>query len=120
MSTKHKAKALIIHCIDFRFQKQIEDDLKARNLEDQFDRISWPGVSKDLINVSKSAEISIILHDPDEAIIYEHEDCGAYGDDNSLETHRKNANALKDCLEKIKPLIKVNTLFVTLDGIKEI
>jgi len=120
MTVKHKARALIIHCIDFRFQKQIEDDLKVRNLNGQFDRISWPGVSKDLESIKSAAEVSIKLHDPDEVLIYEHEDCGAYGNDNSIETHRKNANVLKDYLEKIKPSIKVTTLFVTFSKVEKL
>ena len=120
MSVKHKAKALIVHCIDFRFQKLVENDLKMRNLKGQTDRISWPGVSKDLENIKKATKVSINLHDPDEAFIYEHEDCGAYGEDNSLETHRQNANALKDYLEKIKPSIKVTTLFVTFSKVEKL
>jgi|SRR3972149_5308206 len=120
MSIQHKAHTLVIHCIDFRFQQQIEDNLKVRNLNGQFDRISWPGVSKDFASIAKSAEVSINLHDPDEAIIYEHEDCGAYGEDNSLETHCNNAKKLKARLIELKPDIKVTTLFVTFDGIKEI
>lgn len=120
MSAKHKAKALVIHCIDFRFQKQIEDDLEMRDLKGQTDRISWPGVSKDLESVKKAAGVSISLHDPDEVIIYEHEDCGAYGDDNSLETHRKNAEKLKTLLIKLKPELQATTLFVTFSKIEKL
>lgn len=114
----HKAQTLAIHCIDLRFQKMIDDDLKNRSLFGKFDRISWAGSSKDLENVAANASISLRLHDPDEVIIYEHEDCGAYGKDNSQETHKKNAQALADKLEEIKPTLKIETLIATFDGIK--
>lgn len=120
MLVKHKAEALAIHCIDLRFQAQIDEDLQNRGLKDKFDRISWPGASKDLESVTKAAEVSIRLHDPDQALIYEHEDCGAYGEDNSEETHRQNANNLANSLKKIKPSLKVSTLIATFDGIKEL
>ena len=118
MSAKHKAHGLIIKCIDFRFQERIEADAKSRGLYGNSDEIAWPGASKDSDNVSKSAELSIRLHDPSEVLIYEHEDCGAYGENNSEEIHRQNAQRLKEFLEQIKPGIKVVTLIATFQGIK--
>ena len=120
MSVKDKTKALAIHCIDFRFQKQIEKDLEKRGLLGQFDRIAWPGASRDFENVSKASELSIKLHNPVFAIIYEHEDCGAYREDNSPKTHRKNAQRLKTFLEGIKPGVKITTLMVPFEGIKKL
>src|SRR4030042_6228992 len=102
MPVKHKAKALAIHCIDYRFQTIIEDDLEKRRLKGQFDRISSPGVSQNFEVVDKFAKLSLQLHDPDEILIYEHEDCGAYGDDNSEETHRANAQKLANSLKTAK------------------
>jgi len=120
MSVKDKTKALAIHCIDFRFQKQIEKDLEKRGLFGQFDRIAWPGASRDFENVKKTAQLSIKLHNPDKIFIYEHEGCGAYGQDNSLNTHRKNAQRLKTFLKKTKPKIKITTLVATFEGIKKL
>jgi carbonic anhydrase len=120
MSVKHKAKALAIHCIDFRFQTIIEEDLKERGLAGLVDRISVPGASKDFDVVDRFAKLSLQLHDPDQIIIYEHEDCGAYGENNSEEAHRTNAQKLKAHLIKLKPEIKVTILFVTFNRIKEI
>ena len=100
MSKKHKAKALRIKCIDWRFEKLIREDAQARGLNGKSDEISWPGSSKDYDNVSQAAALSIELHDPDDAYIYEHEDCGAYEKDNSLDTHRENAYKLKVFLQE--------------------
>ena len=118
MSAKHKTKALVIHCIDFRFQDRIQEHLVNVDSISKFDRISWPGASKDFDNVSRAADISLKLHDPDQVYIYEHDDCGAYGEDNSEDAHRKNAYRLKTFLQEKKPSIKVMTLIATFDGIK--
>lgn len=120
MSVEHKAQALAITCIDYRFQEMINQDLKNRGVNGNFDRIAWPGASKDLEKVTEACETSIRLHDPDAAFIYEHEDCGAYGDDNSTETHRKNAQALTARLKEIKSNLEVSTLIATIEGIKEL
>lgn len=116
----HKAQALAIHCIDLRFQQSIEEDLKKRELGGKFDRISWPGTSIDLESLKKAGAISLKLHDPDEIIIYEHEDCGAYGQDNSENTHRENARNLATALKRIKPTLIITTLIATNQGIKEL
>lgn len=120
MSVAHKAQALAVHCIDYRFQEMIAQDLAKREVNGNCDRIAWPGASKDLENVTSAAEVSLRLHDPDQIIIYEHEDCGAYGDDNSQETHRKNAKALATKLKEIKPTLKIAMLIATFDGVKEL
>jgi len=120
MSVKHKAKAIAIHCIDYRFQEMIDHDLESRGLNGSVDRIAWPGAAKDLDKVADAAKVSFKLHDPDEAIIYEHEDCGAYGEDNSQETHQTNAQNLANRLVEIKPGLKVEMLIAAFDGIKPI
>ncbi len=120
MSKEHKAKALRIKCIDWRFAEAIANDTQARGLNGNSDEISWPGASYDFDNVSRAAALSIELHDPDEAYIYEHEDCGAYGSEDSLENHTFYAKKLKTFLEEVKPPIKVTTLIATFDGIREL
>lgn len=116
----HKAKSLAIHCIDLRFQKMIDEDIKTRVPYGEFDRISWPGAAIDFENVKNAAAISLRLHHPDEIIIYEHEDCGAYGKDNSIKSHKNNAHKLANALKEIKPGLQAITLIATFEGVKEI
>ncbi len=116
----HKAKILAIHCIDLRFQQMIDEDLRKRAGYGHFDRIAWPGASLDFENVRDSALVSLRLHDPDEVLIYEHEDCGAYGQNNSEGAHRDNAQKLADALLEVKPTLKVHTFIATFDGIKQL
>ncbi len=117
----HKAKILVIHCIDLRFQEMIDADVKQNASYGEFDRIAWPGASIDFENVKNSAiDVSLKLHQPDEVIIYEHEDCGAYGQNNAFETHKKNAQKLKEALIEASPDIKVTLKIATFEGIKEL
>ena len=120
MSKEHKANALRIKCIDWRFAEVIANDAQVRGLNGNSYEISWPGASKDFDNVSRAADISLKLHDPDQVYIYEHEDCGAYGKDNSEDSHRKNAYKLKAYLEEKKTGIQVSTFMATFSGIKEL
>ena len=120
MSVEHKAEALAIHCIDYRFQEMIDQDLASRGLNGNVDRIAWPGASMDLDKVSEAANVSIRLHDPNQAFIYEHEDCGAYGEDNSLKTHKENAEKLAEKLKEAKPSLEITPLIATFDGVKEL
>lgn len=116
----HKAKLLIIHCIDLRFQEAIDEDVKKQAKYGEFDRIAWPGASIDFENVKNASEVSLKLHGPDEVIIYEHEDCGAYGQDNSPETHKTNAQKLANALKEANPNLKVSIKIATFKGIKEL
>lgn len=113
----HKAKILAIHCIDLRFQQMINEDILKRVKHGEFDRIAWPGTTIDLENVKKSSKVSLKLHNPDEIVIYEHEDCGAYGKNNDFEIHKTNAKLLADSIIIDSPNIKITTLIATFDGI---
>lgn len=96
----------------------IDENVKSKANYGEFDRIAWPGASKDFENVKAAAEVSIKLHNPDEVIIYEHEDCGAYGQDNSTKTHLENATRLARALKSANPNLKTALMIATFDGIK--
>lgn len=117
----HKAKLLVIHCIDLRFQEAIDADVKSNANYGEFDRIAWPGASIDFENVKNAAvNVSLKLHNPEKVIIYEHEDCGAYGNDNAFEIHKKNAQKLGNALKEANPNLSVSTKIATFEGIKEL
>lgn len=116
----HKAKLLVIHCIDLRFQEMIDSDVKSNAKYGEFDRIAWPGASIDFENVKNASDISLKLHNPNKVVIYEHEDCGAYGKDNSYQIHKKNAQKLEKALKETNPSLNVSTKIATFEGIKEL
>lgn len=118
MTVVHKAQALAITCIDFRFQEMVDEDIKKRHVNGHSDVIAWPGASKDFEKVFETAKLSLKLHDPNQVYIYEHEDCGAYGENNSQETHKQNAERLASSLKEFKPTLEITNLIATPNGIK--
>src|SRR3989344_5369005 len=77
---QHTCKALIIHCIDFRFGKAIKKYLEDKNLLGDIDIVSVAGAVKNNADfLMKQIDISKRLHDIKEVILMNHTDCGAYG-----------------------------------------
>ena len=73
----HKVKAVVLLCIDFRFQKVTQDWLSKNGYHDQTDQIIVAGAPRDLTNpienmhkeaLLRQLQLSIKLHDPDEII----------------------------------------------------
>jgi len=83
----HSCKALIFHCMDFRFHSAIRDWLVSLGLKDQYDLVSLAGATKGLVEknaasteiILKQIDISQRLHGISEVYIMHHLDCGAYG-----------------------------------------
>ncbi len=89
----HKAKACIITCMDFRFHEAIQGFLKEKGYLGTSDEISIAGGSRDFIKpveeddgryIWKELGLSIKLHDPDEVVFIDHQDCGGYAQDGTI------------------------------------
>ena len=119
MST-HKCKALVISCIDFRFVSKVRDFLANKGLKEDYDLVTVPGASLGIEKVTDSISISLRLHEPENIYIFDHEDCGAYGEGNSLESHIKNLKNAKELLTQHYPDEKVRTYIAGFDKIEEI
>ena len=119
MST-HICEALVVSCIDFRLQKKIQKWLSKNFKNKAYDYVGFAGASKDLKIILKQLDISVRLHKIKQVVLIHHEDCGAYGKDNSEDSHRKNAYKLKAYLEEKKTGIQVSTFMATFSGIKEL
>lgn len=84
----HKAKTLLIHCIDFRFIKKIKEWMEKEGLLGECDVVTLAGAVQNIISPKNEAEKELVLrqidiakrlHDIDEVILMNHTDCGAYG-----------------------------------------
>lgn len=120
MKNTHKAKALAISCIDFRFVTKVRDFLINQGLNNNYDLIAVPGASLSLPSITKSILTSINLHDPDKIYIFEHEDCGAYKEDNSKKAHYTNLRRAREIIHSDYTKIQVNMYFVNREKIEEI
>ncbi|MBI2113217.1 MAG: hypothetical protein HYT50_01390 [Candidatus Wildermuthbacteria bacterium] len=109
----HTCKALVLHCIDFRFRKSLTNFLESK-FGDSYDLVSVAGSVKSLVSdnpegnfILEQMKISDKLHKPQTILLIQHEDCGAYGgsaafgNDFSKEQEYQNAE-----LEKAEALLK--------------
>lgn len=110
----HSAKAIVIHCIDFRFITGLKNYLhKDLGLRGQYDKVSIAGAAKNLVDpthphdvevVLRQIEISQRLHAITEVLLINHKDCGAYG--NIFASPEEEERRHHDDLAKAAILIK--------------
>lgn len=118
----HICQALVVTCIDFRFQPYIDRWLAENFQPGTFDRVAMAGGIKDLDTILAQVSISAKLHNIKRTVLINHEDCGAYGQENfpdSSVEHEKHAEDLKNAASKIKqkyPELEVETYFLHLNG----
>ncbi|MDO8576919.1 MAG: hypothetical protein Q7R82_01110 [Candidatus Daviesbacteria bacterium] len=111
----HSCKAVIITCIDFRFQEFINNWIASNFPPKTFDRVAIAGGVFNFDYVSKQTEISKRLHHIKKVVLINHEDCEAYGEAGTPEKHSED---LKNAAEKIKqqyPDIFVETYYLHLN-----
>ena len=95
MLSAHPCKALVISCIDYRFVTKVRDFILNRGLDGSYDLITVPGASLNLETIMDNIDTSIRLHNPSEIYIFDHEDCGAYGKNDSEKAHFGNLKKAK-------------------------
>lgn len=102
----HSAKALVLHCIDFRFIPGIKNYLhKQMGLKGQYDKVSVAGSAKNIADPTKpedrdfilrQIDISQRLHAITDVYLINHRDCGAYGPDVAADRTGETARHVKD------------------------
>jgi hypothetical protein len=98
----------------------VRDFLVEKRLQDNYDLVTVPGASLGINKVVEAVATSIRLHEPGDIYIFDHEDCGAYGENNSVKAHVNNLKKAKELLAKPYPDKKVLTYIVGFDKIEEI
>lgn len=84
-SMSHGCRSLIIHCMDFRFIRQLTEYFQAAGHMGDADFVGWAGSGKAFLDplgkdfVLQQVTLSTKLHDTREVHIVNHLDCGAYG-----------------------------------------
>ena len=113
---EHVTDAIVVHCIDFRFQKHLDLWLMGHFGHDNYDRVSLAGAVFDFYSVLKQVEISDRLHKIKKVILINHEDCGAYGEAGNYERHKSDLEEAERKLEALFPKLDVETYYLHLDG----
>lgn len=112
----HACQALAVHCIDFRFQKMINEFLETTIGEAGYDRLGVAGVTKDLNHFMGQLEISHRLHHIKEVVIIHHENCGAYGSESTPEKHRAELFIAKETVLAKYPDLDIKLFYLKLNG----
>lgn len=112
----HSCDAVVVTCIDFRFQEYITNWIKENFPSQEHDRVALAGGVFGLETVLKQVEISNKLHHIRRVIFINHEDCGAYGEEGTYEKHVADLqNAASKVKEQFSKL-EVETYYLRLDG----
>ncbi len=104
----HKCKALVISCIDFRFQSKVREYALDKGLEDNYDLIAVAGAIKSIEEddfLMEQIDISYRLHGIEEIHILSHEDCGAYGGSDSFSSQEDEYNTYTSDQNKAEQII---------------
>lgn len=114
--SKHNCDAIVVSCIDFRFQKYLKDWLEKNLAGKKYDYVGYAGASKDLPAILKQIEISKKLHGINQVILIHHEECGAYGSESTPEKHTQDLKKAKAKILALYQDLKVGLFYLHLDG----
>jgi len=112
----HTCDALVVSCIDFRFQKYKHKWLDKNMADRTYDSVGFAGATKDLPTIMKQLDISVSLHHISQVILIHHEDCGAYGKESTHARHSADLKKAKTVITALYPYLKVTLFYLHLDG----
>lgn len=112
----HTCDALVVSCIDFRFQKYIRNWLDTHMADKTFDYVGYAGGSKDIDTIMQQLKISVDLHTIHQVILMNHEECGAYGAESTPENHARDLKKAKETILAKYPHLTVDLYYLHLDG----
>lgn len=113
----HTCDALVVTCIDFRFQDYINDWISKNIPPKNHDRVAFAGGVKNLETILGQIEISKRLHDIKKVVLINHENCGAYGETGTPEKHAEDLRNAATKIAEVDPNLEVETYFLHLNGI---
>lgn len=112
----HRCDAIVVSCIDFRFQKYIRNWLD-KNLKDKtYDYVGFAGSTKELDTILKQIAISVRLHDIKQVILMHHQECGAYDAESTPQKHVEELKKAKKAIITKYSHLTVDLYFLRLSG----
>lgn len=108
----HTCTSLVVHCMDFRFEKALFDYLDAQHFLGDADIVGWAGAGKAFLDPEtqsfalKQVELSHKLHGMCNIHVIQHRDCGGYGGSKIFENRDAEFAFHVDEVKKIRALIQ--------------
>lgn len=115
----HQTEGMIVHCIDFRFQKIINKWISEHIRPKIFDRVALAGATKNLSAILDQVDITLRLHHIKKVVLINHEDCGTYGQAGTPEKHSEDLSTAKNKIQQLYPGLEITTYYLHLDGLFE-
>ena len=113
---QHTCDAIVITCIDFRFQEYIVLWLHKHLGHLEYDRVALAGGVFDFYTILKQVEIADGLHAIKKVILMNHEDCGAYGKEGTYDRHKSDLMEAERKIEALFPRLDVEAYYIHLNG----
>lgn len=121
----HQAHSLLITCMDFRFVERIHEFFqKDQRLDGLYDHLSLAGSAKSLVWPTCASDKEFVLHHIElaqklhhivEVILVNHQNCGAYGDQDSQVQHETDLRKARQVIQEKFPELKVRLFYATLE-----
>jgi len=102
--------------MDYRLQKYLHPWIMSRFGADNFDIISLAGGVHDYEMVLKYVQLAVQIHSIKTVCLINHEDCRAYGRDDTYKRHAADLLDAKRKIEALFPHLAVETYYLHLDG----
>ena len=131
---KKKYKAMVLSCMDPRFQTKVSNYLKRRKLNNKYSAftiagaaigVTAPKFKKWHTTFWENLNTSIKIHKIEKLIVINHKDCGAakivngkkeFSSQNEIKIHEKSFEKIKSNLKKKHPRLKVELNLMSLNG----
>lgn len=113
---KHGCEAIVVTCIDFRFQDLINEWIKDRLGSKNHDRVALAGGVKEFDTILNQVDISKSLHGITKVIFINHEDCGAYGVEGTEQKHAADLKSAASRVQEKYPDLAVEAFYLKLDN----
>ena len=131
---KFKYKAMVLSCIDPRFQRKVYNHLRKKKLNGKYSAFTIAGASIGVTHPKfkrwhktfyDNLSTSIHLHKIEKLIVINHKDCGAakiangkkkFSPANEKKIHQDSFNKLKKEIKKRFPKLKVELNLISLDS----
>lgn len=112
----HGCEAIVITCIDYRFQEYIHNWLEEHFQPKTYDRGAFVGAAKSLKTILEQIGVAKRLHHIKKAVLINHEDCGVYGSKAHIDHHIEDLQQASKTIKDHFPNLEVETYYLHLDG----
>ena len=131
---KKKYKAMVLSCMDPRFQTKVSNYLKRRKLNGKYSAFTIAGAAVGVTAPKfkkwhstfwENLNTSIKIHKIEKLIVINHKDCGAakivngkkeFTPQNEMKIHKNSFEKIKFNLKKKHPRLKVELSLMSLNG----